>query len=374
MAADGLLHNTTCTFVPSVGVQMTSSLNLQYKIYFSDDDTSTVVNDYDATLAFVAQLETQLHHALVNVAMPCDLYVNATYAMVGLTTGMPDTVQDFCDLASGDATPPTAVACREVVAPLTLTLWYLPAIRHYQRQRRLQGIPPDALSQLTVWLKLAFESLTLTTAAQDAGVAQIVFDGYLGIDSVGGGLQLPEGQVASKDSTDALNDSVLTQSNANQNNGFVWGSYGIPVLVVGVALLSVTVIFYVRQRQRNHKAYEQHIKEVDNLKLDTQDEMDVHATQIVDDESLFVGGMHAEGEGSDDVDGNEPYPHHNQRSLPSEYVVQLEDANHDYRTCASPTCRLCLQKPHPTFVHAEQKDFDRHLSDLKPEKYQGGML
>jgi hypothetical protein len=155
-----------------------------------------------------------------------------------------------------------------------------------------------------------------------------------------------DGTVLGNPQTGSDPTSAFTGSSYEAQKGGLPFSYGqIAVIFAGLILMTI-VVYVVIRRKRDHKAYVEHMKEIDNLHLDSNDDLN-YDPEVVDDESLFQDG--------------DP--------LPEEYEVQLEDKDHDYRTCAIPTCRACLQRRDPIFVVTDLLNFERNLSRLQPSKY-----
>ncbi len=287
-------------------------------------------------ISLVDSLEVTLHEALVAIAMTCSDFADAKYSVVGLSKGASDSVEGLCDASNG---PVEATSCYKVLASITVTMWN--AI--WRRQRKLQnnliggGVSFD---QFVEWLLEAMS----TVQNQEEGILEVAFNGFVNLDGIAG-TELSDHTDISSDPTNAF----IGSADSSTDTGGGDFSYGIAAIAVGGVALALIVVFAVSRHRRSHRAILQHVKHVDELRLDTFDELDTK-TRIVDDDSLFE---------------------HTENLLPNDYEVQLEDIDHDYRTCASPTCRVCLERREPIFVPTEKRDFLRHLSDLRPEKYGG---
>mmetsp|Transcript_29673 Transcript_29673/g.69837 ORF Transcript_29673/g.69837 Transcript_29673/m.69837 type:complete len:155 (-) Transcript_29673:170-634(-) len=119
---------------------------------------------------------------------------------------------------------------------------------------------------------------------------------------------------------------------------------GTLALTAGGLILVLVLMVVVARRRRTNRAVREHAKCVEDMCLESRDDLP-NEPGVVDDESLF---------GEEDP-------------LPENYRLRVEDAHHDYRTCANPSCKLCRKEATslPVFVATDkQKRFDHHLSVL----------
>lgn len=329
-------NETACTTTPSVGTRVTEVVQFEYLLYLGPpaDGSGDVQGIVDA-------LEPKLHQALIDLSMSCSDFTSVKYAVVGLSEGASDAVGGTCDVPDG---PVGTTSCHKVDAEITVTIWYAAGRRrHRHLQKRTLFGDGDVFAQFVEWL---IEALAV---GQDptAGILGVAFNGFTNLDGISGN-ELPDSQPPPSDPTDALVESSYSATDTGLGNL----SYGVAAVAVGGVVLALIVVVAATRRRRSHRAILQYVKGVDELRLDEGDELDA-GTRIVDDESLFEQG--------EDL-------------LPDDYEVQLEDIDHDYRTCASPTCRACLERRVPIFVATDKRDFQRHLSNLRPEKYGGQSL
>lgn len=329
-SSENLLNSTDSLPMSSRSPSMPLNLTLLYNIYLTDD--SPLATNYTATKDFVVSVGGYLHESIVDVGMSCNgANVSASrpnlshYTVVGVTTS-PDQyqIQDFgCSSSDINSTATTIsnspqlqaasataiVACHQVIKPIHVTLMYATESgsavggsdndnsnttlrKHRIQDRRMNGsatatttVPNDALVQLTGWLETAFHAVSLlvtnNASGGDGGAAYVVFQGFLdvAVDNLGGGLELPDssGQLVSKqDSPDALDGSVLTQSSSKSVLGVDWGSYGLPIVLVGAVAMTIIVVVFVIQRRRHSKQCQE----------DVENELDTTPQMIDDDESI----------------------------------------------------------------------------------------
>ena len=308
---------------------MTDVVEFEYLLYLGppaggDNETDSLVN----------ALEPKLLEALIQISMNCSNISSRNFAVVGLSEVETDSVDETCDVSNG---PVGATSCHNVVAGITVTIWYSASRRHRQLESNPFG-DSEVIANFVEWFKAAF----IVVQDPSAGFLGVSFNGF-NLDGISGT------ELYDPPSSTNPDNAVIGSSYSAENTGPDSFLYGTAVVAAGGVLLAVIVAVTYTRRRRRHRAILQHIKQVDGLRLDEADELD-NGTRIVDDDSLF--------EQDDDF-------------MPDQYEVQLEDTYHDYRTCASPTCRACLQRREPIFVAPDKRDFLRHLSNLRPEKYGG---
>ena len=313
---------------------VTESLDMEYFLYLNDAVAGST--DTASVQAIVDSLQRELHNALGAIVVGCDDFVTQDYAVVvSLSNDGPgsDLVGAPCTLTS-DAAPTDATSCHQVWAQMDVTVFFTGGSQRRNRRllkdalRKLQTSPfgdPQVFSGFATDLEIAFATLP----DANRGIVATEFKGFVNLNGISGTVLSDP-----KDIADPV-DSFIDSSQSKVNNGFNF-SYGYAaILVAGLVLISILVLVVLR-RGRNRRAYRKHMRDVDALVLDPIDEID-ESPEVVDDASLF----------------QEEDP------LPEEFEVQLEDASHDYRTCASPNCRACLQRRDPVFVSTNSRGHDR---------------
>lgn len=320
-------EETTCRTTPSVGTTVTEIVEFEYLLYLSPP-----ADEGNDAQSLVDSLEVKLHEALIAITMTCSDFEDMKYSVVGLSKGGSDKLEGICDVSNR-----TATSCYKVLATITVTVWNAILGRQRTLQDKLLG-GGESFDQFVEWM---LEAMTMLQD-EGEGIAEVAFNGFVNWN----GGELPDHPDTSSDvPTNALMGSAYSAT----DEGVVGFSFGMAAIAVGGLVLALIVVFTVTRRRRTHRAMLQHVKHVDDLRWDLSDD---HNTQpgIVDDESLFSQ--------SDKV-------------LPDEYEIRLEDIHHDYRTCASPTCRACMERKEPIFVATEKRAFLAHLTALRPEKYRG---
>jgi len=353
---------TKCSFMPSIGTFVTEIFDFVYFLYLDGGEQGEVF-DVDYVQKAVDFLETRLHDALVDIGMGCrDAFFNTKYSMVdlssyvansnsnsdsdesgkeeGMTTGR-DKVGSRCPIDDEHA-PANVTSCYQVLGQLEATMWFPPGRR---RRRKLQqnsiGATPfgdrEAFNEFASWMDDSIESLADT----NPGVLQSTFNGFVNVNGFDGAVMEQTQNVGITPTS-----SLMGSAYAVDNGGAINITFGLIVIVAGVLALSFVVFFVVVGRRKNRRAFLEHARCVDELQLDSIN--DQENPDVVDDASLF----------------------REERPLPVEYKVTMEKADHDYRTCANPTCRACLERKDPMFIATEKdKGFLENLSVLQDEKY-----
>jgi len=347
---------TKCFFLPSIGTFVTEVFDIEYFLYLDGGEQGEIF-DVDYVQEVVDLLERRLHDALVDVGMGCRGvdFISTKYSMVdlssyvansnsdsgelgeeeGMTTGR-DKVGERCPIDDENA-PANATSCYQVLGQLEATMWF-PGRR---RQRTLQQSLPfgdrEAFNKFASWMDDSFESL----ASNNPGVLQSTFKGFVNINGFDGTVMEQPQNVGVTPTA-----SFMGSAYAADNGGAINITFGLIVIVAGVLALSFVVFFVVVGRRKNRRAFLEHARCVDELQLDSMN--DQENPDVVDDASLF----------------------REERPLPVEYEVTMEKADHDYRTCANPTCRACLERKDPIFIATEKdKGFLENLSVLRADKY-----
>ena len=372
-------------------------LKLLYNIYLTNESPLTM--NYTATKSLMEFVGRGLHEAIVSIAMPCRNHDNDNgdgtttgstpsyyYTMTTLST-RPDEyeIRDFgCDsdvsvVLTRDNASATSqvlstvandvvVACHQVSTVINATLLYLDdaalrnddsggrGLRQQSNNQNLRSnerrlvIPNDALVQLTEWLETAFEVVSSKVvgsfqndgeSATNNGVAQVTFKGFLDLaaENLGGGAT---GELTSKqDSPDALNDSVLTQSNLNAGIGIDWGSYGLPIMLAGAVAMSIFVIGFLIQRRRNLVAFEDHINNLSDPDDDDSNDLssvDKNINELDTTPQSTGNGKEIDANGDQQLEGQHNSEHRDIIMHRRDTGVTIEDAiistqdlNLDYR-------------------------------------------
>jgi hypothetical protein len=315
-------EETNCSYVPqSTGESVTETLDMEYFLYLSEVAAPT--SDTAAVQSIVDSLQPKLHDTLVDIAFNCSGLSEQAFSIVQLSNDGPgtDLVGASCPLDAGHT---AASSCHQVWAQMTVTLWFS---GNNSRRRDLQSTPfggQSAFYQFVDWVEAAFAALPDT----QAGILGTEFKGFANLGGFDGTTLSDPQQFG--DTTDSFIDS----NKSIQNTGLPF-SYGHAMIVLAALVMTTLVVLILGRRWRNGRAVRKHLKEVH---LDNLDEMEEDGV-IVDDASLFQ---------------EEP-------PLPEEFEVQLEDLHHDYRTCASPSCRACLQRKDPQFVLTDLRNMERSI-------------
>lgn len=327
------IKESRCAVLPSIGNFVTEVLDIEYFLYFMEDemlDEESIQDIVDSSV------EPRLHDALVEVGMGCNSvdFITAKHVMVDLSSGGNDLVGAQCLVsAEDDLLLANATACYQVWGQVEATMWFSP------NRRRLQGATTpfgdrEAFNEFTEWMEEAFE---LLTESDEAGseILKASFQGYANVESVDG-VNTELTQDVSIDRTAALMGAAYSADDGGIS--LVWG---LVAIVAGVMVLATAIMIVVVRRKRNRKALFEHSRVVDDLKLDSKDDLDDNA-DLVDDEYLFQ----------------------EDESLPEKFKVKLEGADHDYRYIGE-------DRKKPIFVATERnKQFRDHLDVLKQKKEQ----
>jgi hypothetical protein len=352
---------TSCMLLPSIGTYVTEIFDIEYFLYLGGENSEETIDIDDVQNIVDSLVEPKLHNALVDNGMGCrgTDFVSSKHTMIYLSSNGRDTVSGTrCPIDEADEfTNPTATSCYQVWGQLEATMWFSPSrrlrqLRQRQRQRHLQqnGATPfgdrEAYNEFVSWMEDSFNSLTDTdnTDAAGAGVLQVAtFKGFVNINGFDGTV-MEQPQDVGITPTAAFIGSSYAQAN---DGGPINITFGLIIIVAGVLVLSFVVFFVIMRRKKNRRSYKEHTKCIDELELDSEDDMEYNPN-VVNDEDLFQ----------------------EDRPLPAEYNVTMENADHDYRTCANPSCKACLERKDPIFIATEKNiGFLENLSVLRDDKY-----
>jgi len=331
---------TSCNFMPAIGSFVTEVLDIEYFIYLGDDG----IDDTDAIQDIVdSYIEPRLHDALVDIGMGCNSvdFVTAKHTMVDLASSAKDLIGAQClvDPSGDDAMLANATACYQVWGKLEATMWFAP-----RRQRQLQvSTTPfgdrQAFNDFTQWMEEAFDSLTggSDTAIQsnsDVEFLKATFQGYANVNEFGGtDLQNAQGAGINIDRTSAFMGTAWSVEDGSIT------VYGILALVAGVMVFAFVIVLVVKRRRRNVDDFLEHAKGVEELELDSKDDLNDDAV-FVDDDDLFREEL----------------------SLPEQFKVKLESSDHDYRWIGE-------ERKNPIFVATNRNtQFQEHLNVLQQRK------
>lgn len=387
---------TNCTVLPTKGAVVTEVLDFEYFIYLTNGEANpTMDTDADADVDDVQKIINSLimpslHDYIVDRGMDCRDY-RTQHSLVSLTSlvgsnnsagndefaqqqqqegillGRDTTVGARCSIDvdnNNNRIPTNATSCYQAWGQIQATMWFSPTRRRrHRRDRQLQQTTNsptpfgdrEAFNGFASLVDNGFESLILTPLSNnhtDTGVnvLKTTFQGFVNVNGFDGTvMEYPHGLGISP--TAALMGSSYA---AAANDGPINITLGVIVIVAGVMTLSFVVLFGVMRQRRKRRAYLEHAKAVDEeLYMDTKDDdAGSNFDVVVDDASLF----------------------REDRPLPKEYEVTMENNDHDYRTCANPICNACLQRKDPIFIATgdhDQHDFvrDLHSNTAKHTNY-----
>jgi hypothetical protein len=177
----------------------------------------------------------------------------------------------------------------------------------------------------------------------DEDIIDLKFQGFTNLDP--DGKELPGKQRDPNTNINGLGVSnvAITESTSSPLGIFLIG-------VAGVVLVVLLTMLYVR-RQKRREAYLRHLGEVNDLDLEPEEKYEMEQRGVlVNDSDVFSYDDGAAFE-----------------------AIELENASHDYRTCASPHCALCSKRLQPVFVATDVNGLltAEIIADLAgPERYQ----
>lgn len=284
-------------------------------------------------------IEPIFHEALADVGLGCEAetFVSGTHALVELSPSGRDMIVSECGVDNTTIMSNTTT-CYTVWGQVKATMWFAP-----RRLRNLQttGTTPfgdrEAFNEFTRWIQEALDSIDGSNIEGfDASIISASFQGYLNLDSIDGtNTELTNGDFQGVNIAVSLQESGLKAGDSGID--FVWG---LVAIVGGALVLVVAISVFVARRRRQARAIFAHVRVVDELKLDSKDEID--NAEMVNDEDLF----------------SEENP------LPKDLQVKLESESHDYRWIGE-------ERKNPIFVATERnKAFHDHLAELKRKKEQ----
>lgn len=325
-------EQTTCGVLPSIGKFVSEAIDIEYFLYVEDDG----VSEEGSIQAMIdSTIEPQLHDAIVDVGMSCRAgdYLTAKHVMVNFTSGGNAMVGAQCLVDNTDGLIANATACYQVWAQVQATMWFSPS----RRQRRLQGTTTpfgdrEAFNLFTEWMEDAFDSLDVVVSndENDVQFVKTSFNGYVNVNDFDG-TTLDELTDVGTDITSAFMGTAFSQEDGGINLVF-----GLIAIIAGVMVFAFVILVVVVRRRRNRKALFAHARCVDELELDSKDDLPETA-DVVDDESLF----------------------REDRPLPEDLKVKLESADHDYRWVGE-------ERTNPIFVATERNaEFLDHLDVLR---------
>ena len=305
----------------SSSTQVASYVPFDYLLYVNSTlDESTVQN-------VVNQLESDIHIMLAREAMTCDY--TSSFALIRLSSAGSYKVDGLGSIQTSDID-----TCWKVNANITTTFFYSTA------RRELNDIDAGVVGPLAGWLTKIFSNL----AEEDDEISALQLDGFQALEALSGEeFYVGPQQDDSTTGTDQALSGNIAFGDESSNGGFV-----VLVCVAGVALIVIFAIVVVRRNKRR-KELMKHVLEVEELSLDEEDKVDLQARSNVydldNDEDTLDGGP------------------------PEELFegVEVEDANHDYRTCASPTCYICQSTlRRPVFISTEMGGGQQNASSVSP--------
>mmetsp|Transcript_7897 Transcript_7897/g.19394 ORF Transcript_7897/g.19394 Transcript_7897/m.19394 type:complete len:472 (-) Transcript_7897:250-1665(-) len=329
-------YETSCTLLPEIGNFVTETLDIEYFLYLSDVEGS--LDDADLQGIVDGSIEPRLHEALVDAGLGCDNsdFLNK-YVMVDLSTSGRDLIGSECVVDDDFSLGNNVTDCYTVWGQVEATMWFSP------RRRQLQEVTTpfgdrEAFSEFTQWMEEAMDSLAgYEIAETDATVVKASFRGFANANEFDEATEVDLQKDLGVDITAAFTDSALSA-----DDGGISLAWGLVAIVVGSLVLIMAIVVVALRRKKNRKAFMEHVQVVEDLALDSKDEID-NVCDIVDDESLFK----------------------QDKPLPEKYHVKLESADHDYRWIGEE------RNQSPIFVATERnKEFRDHLATLKRKKEQ----
>jgi len=326
-------RETSCVNMPAIGTFVTEVFDIEYFLYLDDegfDDQNTIQSIVDSYIV------PELHDALVDIGMGCNSvdFISNKNVMVDLMSAGTDIVGAQCLINSigDDGSLANATSCYEVWGKVEATMWFSP-----RRQRHLQGSTTpfsdrEAYNEFTRWMEEAFDSL----GGGGDGLLKTSFQGFANVNGFDG-TYTELSQDVGVDVTAAFMGTALSVDDSGINIVF-----GLIAVIMGIMVLGFVVVAAVSRRKRNHKAILEHTRTVEDLELDSKDELNTTTDVVVDDEELF----------------------REDRPLPENFKVKLETADHDYRWIGE-------DRKNPIFVATERNmKFQDHLNVLRSRKEQ----
>jgi hypothetical protein len=268
-----------------------------------------------------SSIEPRLHTALAKEAMTCDW--ETPFVLVELWAADADTVDGRCPGVVADA----GRSCWVVNGRMTANVFY-------HNRRRLMS--SEALSAFTGWLTSALPGLK-----DDVEIFGLELQGFHEVD-------LPfrpsgDGNAAGDAGTTQLNMSNFPQDEATNS------AWALAMIALAGTVLAVLVITMIVRRRSRRAAYLEHLAQVNDLDLEPEmkEEMEARGVLVNDMDLNSVGEAFQ--------------------------TIELEDANHDYRACASPSCELCQKRTQPVFVASDMDSVQAEVEeDLGPKRYKPG--
>jgi len=325
---------TSCALLPEIGTFVTETLDIEYALYLNDN--AGTLDQLNLQPIIDGSIEPQLHEAIVDVGLGCDgVDFLQKFVMVSLSTSGRDLIGTECEIDQNDFLLTNATDCYAVWGQVEATMWFSP------RRRLQEATTPfgdrEAFTAFTQWMEEAMDSLAgYSIEDTDAEVVQASFKGYANVNEFDEATNVDLQKDLGVDITAAFMDSELSADARGIN--LTWGLLAI---VAGAMVLVMALVIVVLRRKRNRKAFMEHVRVVEDLALDSKDE--VNKSAIVDDDDLF----------------KEDNP------LPENFKVKLESETHDYRWIGE------QRQQTPIFVATERnKEFHDHLATLKRKKEQ----
>ena len=323
--------------MPENGNFVTETLDIEYFLYV--DNKKGSINDESAQAIVDDSIEPMFHEALADIGLGCETenFVSDRHVLVELSSSGRDVVVSEC--AMDEATIATNTTdCYTVWGQIEATMWFAPG----RRQRNLEATTPfgdrEAFNEFTNWLQESLASIDGSNVEGfDASMISASFQGYLNLNSIDGtNTELTTGDFLGVDLTASFQDSGLKADESGID--FIWG---LVAIVGGTLVLIFAISVVISRRRKQANAILKHTRVVDDLKLDSADEID--HPEMVNDEDIF----------------QDPNP------LPEDLQVKLESESHDYRWVGEE------RNKSPIFVATERKKgFHDHLETLKRKKEQ----
>jgi hypothetical protein len=308
---NGFVKSTCRNSPPNVFVNslVSSMIEFDYFLYLPDVEMEQAEEA-------ASSVKFDLHMSLTREPLTCDY--GSDLSIVELSSQDADTVFGRCP----DLIPDSGESCWLVNAKMTAILY-----------SRLSTT--EVADQFVHWLTSILPSLV-----DGVTILEIQFQGFTNLDL--DGKETGEAQPTStQPGPAALNTGNIPITEETTSFG------GLVVLGVAAAILGVLLGLVIVRRKNRREAYLRRVNEVKDLDLDQEEKAEMEQKSgLVNDNDLYA------------ID----------EAFQS---VELEDAGHDYRTCASRNCELCQKRTQPILFVAT--DFQAEvIADLAPTKYQPG--
>jgi hypothetical protein len=286
---DGVVTSKCIEGPPDGGDVTRYDLVFAYVICFD-----RVFSSIDEAQAKVKPLERTLHTALAAESLVCTYSSTQPLEIVGLSSGAMDVVTSGADEQG-------AGECWNVDAAISADVYHPQARRH------------RALSEYEVQAYFIQVMKAILPGLQGDGIVSLTLNGFSNADSEltttlelagGGGTGSSPGVVA------AAEYSNIPVEDAGPEGGV----FGVLILVVAACVVVALVVVVNKRRKRLHKAYLQHLEEVNKLDFDTEikEEMKVRERVVDYDEDAMDSEDDDDNLGTFEIDPKESFEYKQQ--------------------------------------------------------------